>query len=53
MDWCDEFKSLKIRANAETITDTKKSIEFGAEGIGLCRTELCFLKETELFLCVK
>ena len=36
MDWCDEFKRLKIRANAETVIDTKKSIEFGAEGIGLC-----------------
>ena len=44
MDWCDEFKSLKIRANAETITDTKKSIEFGAEGIGLCRTEHMFFE---------
>ena len=44
MDWCDEFKSLKIRANAETITDTKKSLEFGAEGIGLCRTEHMFFE---------
>ena len=44
MDWCDEFKRLKIRANAETITDTKKSLEFGAEGIGLCRTEHMFFE---------
>ena len=44
MDWCDEFKSLKIRANAETINDTKKSLEFGAEGIGLCRTEHMFFE---------
>ncbi len=44
MDWCDEFKSLKIRANAETITDTKKSLDFGAEGIGLCRTEHMFFE---------
>ena len=44
MDWCDEFKSLKVRANAETITDTKKSLEFGAEGIGLCRTEHMFFE---------
>ena len=44
MDWCDEFKKLKIRANAETITDTKKSLEFGAEGIGLCRTEHMFFE---------
>ena len=44
MDWCDEFKRLKIRANAETVIDTKKSIEFGAEGIGLCRTEHMFFE---------
>ena len=44
MEWCDEFKKLKIRANAETITDTKKSLEFGAEGIGLCRTEHMFFE---------
>ena len=44
MDWCDEFKRLKIRANAETVTDTKKSLEFGAEGIGLCRTEHMFFE---------
>ena len=44
MDWCDEFKRLKIRANAETVIDTKKAIEFGAEGIGLCRTEHMFFE---------
>ena len=44
MDWCNEFKRLKIRANAETVIDTKKSIEFGAEGIGLCRTEHMFFE---------
>ena len=44
MEWCDEFKSLKIRANAETVIDTKKSLEFGAEGIGLCRTEHMFFE---------
>ena len=42
MEWCDEYKRLAIRANAETVLDTKKSLEFGAEGIGLCRTEHMF-----------
>ena len=39
MDWCSEYKRLAVRANAETVLDTEKSLEFGAEGIGLCRTE--------------
>ncbi len=44
MEWCDEYKRLEIRANAETVLDTKKSLEFGAEGIGLCRTEHMFFE---------
>ena len=44
MKWCDEYKRLAIRANAETVVDTKKSLEFGAEGIGLCRTEHMFFE---------
>ncbi len=44
MDWCNEYKRLAIRANAETVLDTKKSLEFGAEGIGLCRTEHMFFE---------
>ena len=36
MEWCNEYKKLAIRANSETLIDTKKSLEFGAEGIGLC-----------------
>ena len=44
MQWCDEYKRLAIRANAETVVDTKKSLEFGAEGIGLCRTEHMFFE---------
>jgi pyruvate,orthophosphate dikinase len=44
MDWCREYKRLGIRANAETVLDTKKSLEFGAEGIGLCRTEHMFFE---------
>ena len=34
MEWCDKFRRLTIRANAETIIDTEKSLEFGADGIG-------------------
>jgi len=44
MDWCNEHKKLEIRANAETIVDTSKALEFGAEGIGLCRTEHMFFE---------
>ena len=44
MDWCNEFKRLEIRANAETTIDTAKALEFGAEGIGLCRTEHMFFE---------
>ena len=44
MEWCNEYKKLAIRANSETVIDTKKSLEFGAEGIGLCRTEHMFFE---------
>ena len=44
MTWCDEYKKFFIRANAETVVDTSKSIEFGADGIGLCRTEHMFFE---------
>ena len=44
MEWCNEYKRLAVRANAETVIDTKKSLEFGAEGIGLCRTEHMFFE---------
>ena len=44
MEWSDEFRRLKVRANAETTTDTLKALEFGAEGIGLCRTEHMFFE---------
>ena len=44
MDWCNNYKKLEIRANAETIPDTTKALEFGAEGIGLCRTEHMFFE---------
>ena len=39
MAWADEFRTLKVRTNADTPADAKKARELGAEGIGLCRTE--------------
>jgi pyruvate,orthophosphate dikinase len=44
MQWADEIKSLQIRTNAETVTDVKTALNFGAEGIGLCRTEHMFFE---------
>ncbi len=44
MEYCDQFRKLSIRANAETELDTLKALEFGAEGIGLCRTEHMFFE---------
>ena len=42
MEWADGIRRLRVRANAETPTDTRAAREFGAEGIGLCRTEHMF-----------
>ncbi|MFY9538089.1 MAG: pyruvate, phosphate dikinase [Bacilli bacterium] len=42
MNWCDEIRRLKIRTNADTPADALQAKEFGAEGIGLCRTEHMF-----------
>ena len=44
MAWADEYRQLKIRTNADTPADAKKAAEFGAEGIGLCRTEHMFFE---------
>ncbi|MEA2192002.1 MAG: pyruvate, orthophosphate dikinase [Solirubrobacteraceae bacterium] len=41
--WCDELRTLGVRANADTPEDARKAREFGAEGIGLCRTEHMFM----------
>jgi len=48
MEWADEFRSLKIRTNAESPADAVQAIRFGAEGIGLCRTEHMFFDETRI-----
>ena len=42
MAWADERRRMKVRTNAETPLDSKTAREFGAEGIGLCRTEHMF-----------
>lgn len=42
MGWADEFRTLKVRTNADTPRDAKQARSFGAEGIGLCRTEHMF-----------
>ena len=42
MDWADKYRTLKVRTNADNPRDTKKALELGAEGIGLCRTEHMF-----------
>ena len=44
MQWADEFRTLKVRTNADTPADAKKAVELGAEGIGLCRTEHMFFE---------
>ena len=48
MTWADETRQLKIRTNAESPDDARQAIKFGAEGIGLCRTEHMFFDETRI-----
>ncbi len=48
MSWADNYRNLKVRTNAETPIDTKVAREFGAEGIGLCRTEHMFFDEERI-----
>src|SRR5437899_8931913 len=48
LEWADELRRLKVRANADTPEDAAKAREFGAEGIGLCRTEHMFMAEGRL-----
>ena len=48
MKWADNFRKLKIRTNSETPADSKTAREFGAEGIGLCRTEHMFFDEERI-----
>ena len=48
LGWGDEYRTLKVRANADTPEDAAKAREFGAQGIGLCRTEHMFMAEDRL-----
>jgi pyruvate, orthophosphate dikinase len=48
LGWADDLRRLKVRANADTPEDAAKAREFGAEGIGLCRTEHMFMAEDRL-----
>jgi len=48
MKWADSYKTLGVRTNADTPHDAEKSVEFGAEGIGLCRTEHMFFQEDRI-----
>ncbi|MBC2575880.1 pyruvate, phosphate dikinase [Peptostreptococcus canis] len=48
MTWVDEVRDMMVRTNADNPRDAKKAIEFGAEGIGLCRTEHMFFEEERI-----
>jgi len=48
MSWADEVRKLKVRTNADTPKDAAQARKFGAEGIGLCRTEHMFFEETRI-----
>ena len=48
LGWADELRRLRVRANADTPEDAAKAREFGAEGIGLCRTEHMFMADDRL-----
>ncbi|MEW9122904.1 MAG: pyruvate, phosphate dikinase [Thermotaleaceae bacterium] len=48
MDWADEIRTLKVRTNADTPRDSAIAVKFGAEGIGLCRTEHMFFEENRI-----
>ena len=48
MEWADQYRTLKVRTNADTPHDAKTAREFGAEGIGLCRTEHMFFESDRI-----
>ncbi len=48
MAWADEIRKLQVRTNADTPRDAKQAVEFGAEGVGLCRTEHMFFAEDRI-----
>ena len=48
MEWADKYRALKVRTNADTPSDAATAVKFGAEGIGLCRTEHMFFAEDRI-----
>jgi len=50
MNWVDDIRGLRVRANAETPTDCSVAMDFGADGIGLCRTEHMFFNKNRILL---
>ena len=48
MAWADKYRSLRVRTNADTPKDARQAVNFGAEGIGLCRTEHMFFDPTRI-----
>ncbi|MGN0657979.1 MAG: pyruvate, phosphate dikinase [Emergencia sp.] len=48
LEWADELRTLKVRTNADTPADARQAVLFGAEGIGLCRTEHMFSEEDRI-----
>lgn len=49
MGWADSIRTMKVRTNADTPQDSRNAVSFGAEGIGLCRTEHMFFEEDRIF----
>lgn len=49
MDWSDEFRTMKVRTNADTVRDARVAFDLGAQGIGLCRTEHMFFETERIF----
>jgi pyruvate,orthophosphate dikinase len=48
MAWADKIRTLEVRTNADTPTDAATAVKFGAQGIGLCRTEHMFFEEERI-----
>ena len=48
MNWCEKYKTIDVYANADTPQDAKTAFQFGAKGIGLCRTEHMFFEENRI-----
>jgi pyruvate,orthophosphate dikinase len=53
MGWADKHRRMKVRTNAETPADCRMARQFGAEGVGLCRTEHMFFDAGRIALCAR